>query len=130
MLSMQKQPMRKRIVNMATSTHNHSGLPFKNIIQRPVFIQGRLNVTAHPAAARGLASSSLKIIIYKNHFFIVFSRFIILTKSVNSIVRLMFSFWIIIVYCIFVCCDATIQLLFPRLSLEILNHSYENVIPV
>jgi hypothetical protein len=37
--------------------------------------------------------------------------------------RLMFSFWIIIVYCILICYDATVKLLFSRLSLAILNHS-------
>jgi hypothetical protein len=85
-----------------------------------VHTQGRLNVTAHPATAGGLASTSFKI--GKTKFFIVLYLFIILTKSVNFILRDMFSFWIIIEYCIFVCYEATIQFLFPHLSLAILNH--------
>jgi hypothetical protein len=41
-------------------------------------MQGRFNVTAHAAVAGGLASISFKINIYKNKFFIVFYRFIML----------------------------------------------------
>jgi hypothetical protein len=87
-------------------------------------VQGRLNVMVHMVAAGGLASSLFKISIYKNQIFYCFLLF----YHINKIRKfypwgLMFSFWIIIVYCIFVCYDATIQLLFPHLSLAILNHS-------
>jgi hypothetical protein len=84
---------------------------------------GPSNLTAHPAAAGGLASTSFKISIYTKKIY-SFLPFCLINKIRNFYrLRLMFSIRIIIVYCIFVCYDATIQLLFPRLSLAILNYS-------
>jgi hypothetical protein len=57
----------------------------KWILQMKVCGQGRLNVTAHPAAVGGLASTSFKISKNKNQIFLL--PFYLLTKSLNSIVR-------------------------------------------
>jgi hypothetical protein len=51
-----------------------------------VFIQGRLNVMAHPAAAGAQASTSFKIGIYKNQIFNSFLPFYKKKTIRNSIV--------------------------------------------
>jgi hypothetical protein len=83
--------------------------PPQNGLQMNVVIHvlGRLNVTAHPEAAEGLASTSFKI--SKNKIFYSFLPFYLINKIRKFYrKRLMSSFWIITVYCILLCYDATI----------------------